>query len=139
MNKFKNRDYKFRVWDGETMDYCEDSYSFCIFKNKVHEVDYRADYCQVQNFAYETADVNLNPQDCAIMQYTGLKDKYGKDIYEGDILRSHEGIIREVLWYIPDSAWRLKEKNGNVTMSFKGWVYDTTIIGNIYENPELLK
>ena len=116
-----NREIKFRVWKTETKEWVT------LFNRHV------GDKQPIVSEVYTSCDYFI------LQQYTGLKDKYGKEIYEGDILRSHEGVIREVIWYIPDSAWRLKEKNGNVTMSFKGWVFDTTIIGNIYENPELLK
>ena len=69
-----------------------------------------------------------------IMQYTGLKDKNGKEIYEGDIV------------YIPDMKFEVKFREticwdcgGNYT----GMGYEISeayeIIGNIYENPELLE
>ena len=71
-------------------------------------------------------------------QYTGLKDKNGKDIYEGDILQDFtwaRPIAFEVKWehcgcsYCEDSiGYRL----GNGTNGCE-------VIGNIYENPELLK
>jgi uncharacterized phage protein (TIGR01671 family) len=71
-------------------------------------------------------------------QFTGLHDKNGEKIFEGDILRSPEGFIRKVIWHEGDCGWRLQEKSGNVTTSFKGWVFNNTICGNIFENPELL-
>ncbi|WP_404988113.1 YopX family protein [Clostridium culturomicium] len=85
-----------------------------------------------------------------VMQYTGLKDKHGKEIYEGDLCKSYNGYIKEVVW--KDNSWMYKMK---VNKKYQGEAYveivyssmgDTShrnfgdeIIGNIYENPELLE
>jgi uncharacterized phage protein (TIGR01671 family) len=75
-----------------------------------------------------------------VQEWTGQKDSNQNDIYQGDIMKSSRGGIKEVIWYEPDSAWRLREPNNNVSMSFNGWVKsDCVVIGNIYQNPELLK
>lgn len=74
--------------------------------------------------------------DCKFMQYTGLRDKNGIEIYEGDIVED-EGIRSQVA-YDADTASFITLTNGDkATMS----VYDiprwSSVIGNIYENPEL--
>ena len=72
-----------------------------------------------------------------LMQFTGFKDKNGKEIYEGDILcynnapsRYQSNILKEVKW------------RNNFT-ALNGWNFckgdNWEIIGNIYENPELIK
>ena len=78
-----------------------------------------------------------------LMQYTGLHDKYGKEIYEGDILkidwddgRYPEHIIEKaVYWDDDDACWQLGE-GGSPKKDAKNHM---EVIGNIYENPELLK
>lgn len=74
-------------------------------------------------------------------QFTGLHDKNGKEIYEGDLLRSAEtGNIFTVEWVERSAAFKIREHHNG-----KRWMfgYDASrkfdVIGNIYENPELLK
>ena len=72
-----------------------------------------------------------------LMQYTGLKDKNGKEIWEGDIVDAPDHCGKEVVIYGPPNfagAWC-------VGAWLLGTIDDTDIeiIGNIYENPELLK
>lgn len=70
-----------------------------------------------------------------LMQYTGLKDKNGVEIYEGDILK-HGGYIGTVTWY-KDTACFMQ----SMINSTGSHLIDSTceVIGNIYENPELVK
>ena len=83
-----------------------------------------------------------------IMQFTGLKDKNGQEIYEGDILSfpTSNWINREVqvVWYEKQHCWALKNNHGiqHTTSGGRAYLIDgkhLEIIGNIYENPELLK
>ena len=84
-------------------------------------------------------------EDCELMQFTGLKDKQGKEIYEGDILKSEswgkntkvKNPYHVVEW--GRVGWIAIVYNGqmkvNPPLDVKS---DFEIIGNIYENPELL-
>jgi uncharacterized phage protein (TIGR01671 family) len=83
-------------------------------------------------------------EDFILMQFTGLKDKNGKEIYEGDILRTITyDKTYEVSFYI--GSFVLIDKDPGFTTIKKSPIgcYQTDIIleviGNIYENPELLK
>jgi hypothetical protein len=74
-----------------------------------------------------------------IMQYTCLKDKNGKEIYEGDIVRvdneDHGPEIRLVEWLVGNVC---EGESAGFTI-ISGDVYEYEVIGNIYEHPELLK
>ena len=75
--------------------------------------------------------------DCFLMQYTGLKDKNGKEIYEGDILRA-AGIVT---WNEPEVRWSCIDIEWNDKCELHDMLYLTTpleVIGNIYENPEII-
>ena len=80
-----------------------------------------------------------------LMQYTGLKDKNGKEIYEGDIVKCHESIIEPqketiylIIWDDEHAAFTQKNKENSWGLGYMK-IYPVEIIGNAYENPELLK
>jgi uncharacterized phage protein (TIGR01671 family) len=73
-------------------------------------------------------------------QYTGLTDKNGKKIFEGDIVTNHKGDIGRVTWYEEYCAFMIY----SITENKVYWLFDNDfslieIIGNIHNNPELLK
>ena len=78
----------------------------------------------------------------ALPQYTGLKDKNGKEIYEGDIVADEDGDSGEVFYDVRHVAYRSISDDG-ITRPFipeqDGMDHGVEVIGNIYENPELLE
>lgn len=73
-----------------------------------------------------------------VEQYTGLEDKNGKEIYEGDILQIDDHILGDfvVVWH--NFGWKIKRSVGYESLSVHK-SEDCTVIGNIHENPELLE
>lgn len=117
------REIKFRAWDGEKMGWVP---------IKAVQV---GDYLEMEGTTL------------TLMQYTGLKDKNGKEIYEGDIIarltKSH-GFAEhhqkfEVVRWVKRTGYEPFQslKPSNISTDLK--VHAVTVMGNIFENPELLK
>ena len=95
-------------------------------------------------FSNEDVDCyeHIDFKDIELMQYTGLKDKNNKEVYEGDIvkLRANHGI--GVIKYYDEWGAFVVEYIKPRPLTVLGMNYykeDIEILGNIYENPELIK
>ena len=113
-----SRELKVRIWDKEVerMFYCGDGISLAdLLKD--------ANTCDDEFWLLFTEH--------AVLQYTGLKDKKGREIYEGDILKfAHCDTSKPFL-----IAWNEQEARFTDYSPKEKAV----VIGNIYENPELLE
>lgn len=75
-----------------------------------------------------------------LMQSTGLHDKNGKEIFEGDILGTNDGLLDGVVKYRTDlGMWTNDLLRYNNFERLCSIANSREIIGNIYENPELLE
>ena len=85
--------------------------------------------------------ITVSPDEIELMQSTGLKDKKGKEIFEGDILYGYAG---EDFWEIvefdtEEGKWIRKDILYNSKLGLSENNEFMEIVGNIYENPELLE
>lgn len=122
------REIKFRAWDKKTKNMYQDV-PLITLSSHVKEKD--------ETLNKSLASFQNDSVGFVLMQYTGLKDKHGIEIYEGDIGRS----VDEVLWevkYDTVLARFIGLYDGNVIEDLSEVHDSMEIIGNIYENPELL-
>lgn len=120
-----NRPIKFRAWDEDTKTMFEPP----------EITHWRLD----EAFGMTT---NRKTKGWIFLQFTGLLDKNGKEIYEGDVLQDVNVPTwkYQVLW--GKYGWIMQMSTGRQTHMMRyheDQKYEYEIIGNIYENPELLK
>ncbi len=119
------REIKFRAWDINKKAWK----GLWIFRGG-HTEQY-----DVSNNKIDILDLTNKWQGCVLMQFTGLHDKNGKEIYEGDIVDFGNKIQYEVEWSPENAMFHLKGPNDIYSLIFN----ECEVIGNIYENPELIK
>ena len=121
---------KFRVWLPD-----QDVERMLRVKALVFEHDKTRCVC---GYAY---DFYLEDEDATIMQSTGLYDKNGKEIFEGDIVKMAKDVYSDPTYYEVirhrGGAYRLESNQHGCEL----WLRHTNceVIGNVYENPELLE
>jgi hypothetical protein len=72
------------------------------------------------------------------MQFTGLLDKNGKEIYEGDIFEGSFSSVYKVKWDDETCSWYVHDVTRGLGFPLRK-IENLEIIGNIYENPELIE
>jgi len=131
------REIKFRAWRGTYMD--RDPWDLFL---RLDTEDGVETYTSEVSKVYDTANLEIEPvtDDVILMQYTGLKDKNGVEIYKWDIVQYLDGeysFSAVVEW--GDFGWYLRGIEPNDNFSFEDTAPNVLeVIGNKCENPELL-
>ena len=133
MNKIediKMREIKFRAWD---------EYEQCFLDNEEFAINFLGTVFKA-NLDAEVYDNLMNQDSFKIMQYTGLKDKNGDEIYEGDIIKYDFNKLNYRIEFVNAEfiARRFYENIENLYPSEFDYGKESEVIGNIYEHSYLL-
>lgn len=135
------RDIKFRAWNRiesrmETVNFIKwNKAQYAQISTRFYDKQKGKNIDDWHVYGHEDGGDNV-----ILMQYTGLKDKNGKEIYEGDIVVGYFNCKKIIGWifYGSDATFFIQREGlyGIGLNNVEDWA---EIIGNIYENPELLK
>lgn len=129
------REIKFRAWDKKNNEWCQsiEQEGFGVFINGVVNPS--------KSGEFYIHDYSSTGQEYIVLcQFTGLHDKNGREIYEGDVVQTyngkHKGPRVEIAYL--EHSFCMREEPDDSRMDCV-WYFNIEVIGNIYENPELLE
>ena len=133
------REIKFRAWDKNDKRIFIDPQMIDFYNKKIGYMQYQTEYMPDTSYSIPVGFEEFEYSE--LMEWTGLYDKNGEDIYEGDILFESFG----------EKYYKVVFENGSFRAEFEGDFEEHSVdlidvvaqgcevVGNIYENPELIE
>lgn len=123
-----SREIKYRVWDENEGEYRTDYENMVLYPDGTFQIE--TSWCIISG-------------EFVVEQYTGLKDKNGKEIYEGDICKDQRGYVGKIVWAPNEAGFGFYEYHVRDDGFGLGCMplsrLRLEILGNIHENPELME
>lgn len=125
------KEIKFKVWDKENKKmYYPNEISVQIFDEGFYHIEHL------------NGKILMQPEHARLLQFTGLTDKNGKEIYEGDIVEGNPigatfCVTGKIIFL--DGAFRVQDANNKNRLIYDDFFGKVRVIGNIYEHPEFLE
>lgn len=131
------REIKFRVWDTANERIVDEPYRFEIMSDyEKKEYNYVGDFLFYEGWG-DVEDGIRRP--CFLMQFTGLKDRKGNEVYHKDYLKTGKKIF-VVEWQKEEARFVLLPTIGNPdSWKFMDECDRMEVVGNVYQHPELTK
>lgn len=122
---------KFRAWDEQFQSMSE-----------VIDIDYRRECIELSHFDGDEYPIIQDFNKTKLMQSTGLKDKNGKEIFEGDVVKLFDKDLYVVEWSSQEASYKLipvdKQWSDCYFSNYENITKIIEVVGNIWEDGELL-
>jgi len=136
------REIKFRAWDSNFGIMIPNVVAYGNDSIIITDVAFNEAYGDNVDDRFETGVEQAGPEhecitgDLIVEQFTGLEDKNGKEIYEGDIIQTPRKDLGVIVYVAPFFEVTVSESQSS--MYSREWFKDVEVIGNIHEHYELI-
>ena len=141
--KALSREIKFRV--------CNTDWKMMVLPEDIYYIKFQGEKSEATDVAFNITTTDgmrnnniwENPEDIVFMQYTGLKDKNGKEIYENDFVKSKSHLPEVMQVEFIEGAFcmthpTIEDYPIDINHFYPSIGTDLVVVGNIYESPDLL-
>ena len=126
----ENRVIKFRAWDKQN--------KWTLTPSSADWIDFTGQCWEPASRAYDTPNTEIERNgEVVLMQFTGLTDSNGVEIFEGDVIRTGRGDWGVIVWKAP--FFEVTVSATESSLYSREWFATCEVIGNVYQNPELFE